>query len=142
MATEQTNLALSATWTTTLRFDPKSALRTYPIKSGTAVTFTPGTAFAYEAANDASVVEPWIDADAGTKTIAMFLWDREVTRSASGEILATFMVDGRLHHDDVPTTDKDGTAITGLSQGALTTALKDVELRRLGFQVTGIPDAA
>lgn len=68
----------------------------------------------------------------GTGTIKGFVWSDNdgLALDASDETLGVVMLEGQIHHDDVPVP-------SGESQGNLTTALQAETLRELGIFVQG-----
>lgn len=135
MTTNVPSLAVQTTYGSHGRFVPRTELRTYRIKPGTAVTYAVGTPFIRdEAAPNLGEMSVFQDA----AEIFAFLWPREATRHATEEVMATFMIDGHLHRDDVPILNADGGAIAGITQAGLDTALASTELRKLGFIVDGL----
>ena len=141
MATQSTSYSTSNTYSSHPRFMPKSALRTIRIQAEVAAhTYLPGTLFTRASGGD---LELWRDG----QEIYCVLWDRKVTTSTSGEVQATFMIDGHFHRDDVVTVDDAGTdldTIAGtehsgnVTSAGIDTACRSVELAKLGFHVDGL----
>lgn len=113
-----------------LRVDAKTILpKTLAAEAGAALlpVLTP---MAFNTSTNQWVV--WTNAGVnGTGTISGFLWPDEAQLDASDEVLAQMLMEGKVHHDDVPVP-------SGETQGNLTTALKDVTLREKGIYIVGI----
>ena len=67
----------------------------------------------------------------GAGTISGFLWPDQSVLDATNDVVAQMLMEGRVHHDDVPVP-------SGETQGNLTTALKGVTLRQKGIYIVGI----
>lgn len=78
-------------------------------------------------AGNTGFVEPWTD---GAEVVG-FVWPHPVATSATGQTIGAMALDGQLNGQDIPVP-------AGQTQAALITALKSIELRKLGWRVEGI----
>lgn len=73
-------------------------------------------------------------ANNGLDKICGFAWPDAILLQAGGEVIGQVMFEGTIHRDDIP--------LNGVLQAPLDTALKDIELRKLGIVVEGLAGAA
>lgn len=67
----------------------------------------------------------------GLNKIVAFVWPDPIVLSGSGEVIGNVALEGIIFRDDVP-------LVSPVTQPQLDAALKDIELRRLGFEIQGL----
>lgn len=109
----------------TLTFSGNRAGRAMTIATGSGSLTGGGT-------YDLAVVTAGVESVAtGIDKIAGFVWPDAVVLSGSGEVIGNVALEGIIHRDDVP-------LVSPVIQAGLDAALKDIELRKLGFEIQGL----
>lgn len=81
---------------------------------------------------DAAIVTAGVETvGTGLDKITGFVWPDAVVLSGSGEVIGNVALAGIIHRDDVP-------LVSPVIQAGLDAALKDNDLRKLGFEIQGL----